>query len=783
MAEKGFWSRGKYGFDKLWGYADKLGAPVNKLSNKLGSEAFWPTTLDKESEKAARILRSFCSKHIHEAGTGPLLTYFVEDGFYQEEVQQSADGPKVKQKILKKIPAEVIRNAKGLAIFTTMRTGLWISGAGGSGVLVGRKDDGSWSPPAGILLHTAGLGFLVGVDIYDCVLVINTTQALATFAKWRCTLGGEMTAVAGPIGVGGVLDTDFQTRAPIFTYLKSRGFYAGVQIDGTVIIERTDENERFYLEKVSASDILAGKVRHPPPELKMLTETLKAAQGVGDVDESYLPTEPPPADFEVVESGHIFGVPDKEDPDPYGVLALEKEGLHMKEAGSKMIVTADAFDFRPSASSPIYSTYRKSLDNQSVRSGNNWRHSTISTNPDKNYVTMDMSTQTDFPSPMPSPKLPLSESIASSPNLQAMASKGAGLSSIAAPALQSRSVSSVDALNPLGIHTRSDSTQTKQRLNPTLFRQDILPLPRTDGEEFKSLQAKPNRNQSSQVGNLVDVPLTATEAAPQIESAPSAAQAQSMQLENTETVHASETDRSDSDDEYEEGESEEAVIHDVQQVTAPQVITRARVITMARPIAPVIPSRNPVRRRANTGLTENSDGRPSVEEVLDAQASGVDVSHPSSSEHDLSSHSLRSTPSQDDMHESMSSASSSPKKSSSFRSVRSVPSIDSPEALGLPARGTKTESAMPPIQALSEENTPLGSGSLHQGQWRPKSISTTAIAIPAVSTANTSIGASKEDLTPVSISPTLQREIKSGPGLSLSSIRGGLLSDDEDEFA
>lgn len=47
---------------KLYGLVDKLGPPVNKLSNKLGSEAFWPTTLDKESDKAARILRSFCSK-------------------------------------------------------------------------------------------------------------------------------------------------------------------------------------------------------------------------------------------------------------------------------------------------------------------------------------------------------------------------------------------------------------------------------------------------------------------------------------------------------------------------------------------------------------------------------------------------------------------------------------------------------------------------------------------------------------------------------------------------
>jgi hypothetical protein len=81
----------KQGFDKLWSLADKLGAPVNRLSNKLGSEAFWPTTLDKESDKAARILRSFC-----------------KDGFYEQEtVEATAGVPKGKQRVLKKIPAQV----------------------------------------------------------------------------------------------------------------------------------------------------------------------------------------------------------------------------------------------------------------------------------------------------------------------------------------------------------------------------------------------------------------------------------------------------------------------------------------------------------------------------------------------------------------------------------------------------------------------------------------------------------------------------------------------------
>lgn len=54
-------TQSKKGFDKVYGWVDKLGAPINRFSNRIGSEAFWPTTLDIESYKAARILRSFCS--------------------------------------------------------------------------------------------------------------------------------------------------------------------------------------------------------------------------------------------------------------------------------------------------------------------------------------------------------------------------------------------------------------------------------------------------------------------------------------------------------------------------------------------------------------------------------------------------------------------------------------------------------------------------------------------------------------------------------------------------
>ncbi|KAF4972343.1 hypothetical protein FSARC_1065 [Fusarium sarcochroum] len=379
-------TQSKKGFDKVWGWADKLGAPVNRLSNRIGSEAFWPTTLDKESDKAARILRSFC-----------------KDGFYTEEEKPAdaeQDGPKQKQRVLKKIPQKVIQNAVGLAIFTTMRTGLWVSGAGGSGVLVARnEEDGSWSPPSGIMLHTAGLGFLVGVDIYDCVVVINNRKALEAFTKIRATLGGEISAVAGPVGAGGVLENDGkwkQANRPVFTYLKSRGFYAGVQVDGTVIIERTDENARFYgEEKIGVADILAGKTKRPP-ELKMLMETLKAAEGRNDVDEELmeeLEGQPAPGDVDVDApgDGKVFGIPDPEDPDPFGVYALEKEGLEIRDAATHSRPSSQVFEYSPSPNSPTYSKfYRKSMET-GTKSNRDSYTSTLS----RTYATSEASTQTE----------------------------------------------------------------------------------------------------------------------------------------------------------------------------------------------------------------------------------------------------------------------------------------------------------------------------------------------------------------------------------------------------
>jgi lipid-binding SYLF domain-containing protein len=364
------------------------------------------------------VKRTYCGVSVSDRTT--------EDGYYQEEDRPPVEGvPKGKQRVLKKIPTKVIKNAKGLCIFTTMRSGLWVSGSGGAGVLVARKPDGTWSPPSGIMMHTVGVGFLVGVDIYDCVIVINSDKALEAFQSIRCTLGGEISAVAGPAGVGGILDTELHKRqSPLFTYIKSRGFYAGLQLDGTIVIERTDENERFYGERIGVKDILAGKVRHAPYEIRRLMETLKAAQGDTDVDEALIPDEAPPADYEITApDDKAFGIPLKEDPDPFGVLALQDAGFEIKEAGTHKRPTSEQFEFKPSPTSPIYTTFRRSMDNRSSIAASrrsSWRTSTISSvlEPRAPSIMMDMSTQTDDLPPPPKktpPTLPPRQSVARTP--------------------------------------------------------------------------------------------------------------------------------------------------------------------------------------------------------------------------------------------------------------------------------------------------------------------------------------------------------------------------------
>ena len=503
----------------------------------------------------------------------------AEDGFYQEEDRPTGtDGPKAKQKVLKKIPSEVIQNAKGLCIFTTMRTGLWVSGSGGAGILIGRKEDGTWSPPSGIMMHTVGVGFLVGVDIYDCVIVINSQKALEAFQSVRCTLGGEISAVAGPAGVGGIIDTELHKRqSPLFTYIKSRGFYAGLQLDGTIVIERTDENERFYGERIGVKDILAGKVRHPPYELKRLMETLKSAQGDTDVDESLIPDEAPPADFEVTAptqpEDKTFGIPTEDDPDPFGLLALQSAGLEIREAGTHNRPTSDQFEFKPSPTSPIYSTFRKSTDRSSIAASlapsrrSSWRTSTLSSvlggsRPVSNYA--DSSTQTSYADSCTQTDLEASPPV--TPTTKA-------------------------APPPLPPRTPPKSNPARTPSPP------LADIPETHVQEatpLKKVAPEPIEQQKPSSPLRESIKVDSDEKKVELEKDAETSTEEKAE-DNDENLDEIELDSED--------EEEEVVIHEVHQAAAPQVINRARIIQVAKPVAPMLPPRNPFRNSRNRNST------------------------------------------------------------------------------------------------------------------------------------------------------------------------------------
>lgn len=92
----------------------------------------------------------------------------------------------------------------------------------------------------------------------------NTDKALQTFYNHKVTFGAETAIAAGPIGSGTSIESGFK-YAPIYSYVKSRGLYAGVEAIGQAFLSRFDENERFYYwPGIKAGDILQGKVKIPP---------------------------------------------------------------------------------------------------------------------------------------------------------------------------------------------------------------------------------------------------------------------------------------------------------------------------------------------------------------------------------------------------------------------------------------------------------------------------------------------------------------------------------------
>ncbi|HYY13006.1 MAG TPA: lipid-binding SYLF domain-containing protein [Chthoniobacterales bacterium] len=161
------------------------------------------------------------------------------------------------------IPRAVLQQARGLAVLIVVKAGFVFSGKAGHGVVVARVDHNRWSGPSFIGTGGAGWGLQVGAEVTDFVLVLNDRAAVRAFSRdGNVTLGADVSAAAGPVGRD--LQASVAPTAAVYTYSRSKGLFAGVSLEGAVIVTRTAANARYYRRSVTATDILNGRVSPPP---------------------------------------------------------------------------------------------------------------------------------------------------------------------------------------------------------------------------------------------------------------------------------------------------------------------------------------------------------------------------------------------------------------------------------------------------------------------------------------------------------------------------------------
>ncbi|KAF4126765.1 protein of unknown function DUF500 [Geosmithia morbida] len=639
------------------------------IQTRIHREAFWPATLDLECDKAARIIKSFCGKtpsppppplsldrstvqSAHRADFPPSFFRFwplpTADGFLapidddepttsipddeadvdDADIQQQKP-PKTPVKISKKIPKRIIQNAAGIAVFTCMRSGLWMTGSGGSGILIARKSDGTWSPPSGIMLHTPTLSFIMGVDVYDCVLVISSLSALESITRSTVTLGEDVGLMAGPLAAldasrAGLVDDDFSFRDldnTVLTYMKSRGHAQSVNMHGCILTERANENERFYEAPVSQMDILSGNVARDVEETRPLAEVIKLAEGRSDFDPTAvakIAIEPAPGDANIASPVSApqsprgpFGYPQVDDPDPFGILALEMAGMEIREAGTTYRPVSSQLDFQPAnGNRPLssttalsrrhYSANRQSGDTFLSRSN---RESYMSTRTVKSQMTdahtqTDTGASTDTPGTSPGP--------GESEDGHAFQVTSPGLVADIKERDEDDDVSSADEVD----YTTVDTTPIKHLSQP----------PRDSSAENLASRAA-----AVEGGKDDDSKLPLPTDADQISKASS-------------NYDGDGSDGSGNEEEEEE-EEEEPVVFEVaevqpartQAVASRMIQARGNVVTIPKRIPPPLPTRNPARGSvaSRSELSSGGDGSslrgpysPLYQEFLASDLSG-----------------------------------------------------------------------------------------------------------------------------------------------------------------
>lgn len=164
------------------------------------------------------------------------------------------------------IPIELMKRAKGIAFLTVVKGGFGIGCNFGTGLVILRLPSGDWSAPTAIATVGMSWGTLIGCNITDYVIFLNTYEAVIAFSGvGQVSIGAGIDIAVGPIGRSGSADIILSQRgiAPCYSYAHSRGFYAGISLDGSVILSRPDVNEKFYGKRYDPLELLSGRVERP----------------------------------------------------------------------------------------------------------------------------------------------------------------------------------------------------------------------------------------------------------------------------------------------------------------------------------------------------------------------------------------------------------------------------------------------------------------------------------------------------------------------------------------
>jgi lipid-binding SYLF domain-containing protein len=186
----------------------------------------------------------------------------------QERVKDSGEVLKEILNIPDDIPQDLLDKAECILVLPSVKKAAFGVGASyGRGVMICRSGahyTGPWGPPALYALEGASIGFQLGVQGTDFVLLVVNPKGAESLLSSKVKLGADASAAAGPKGRTAEGATDVVMKAEILSYSRNKGLFAGVSLEGSTLRSDGSANEKLYGQKLSAKDIIrGGKVKSP----------------------------------------------------------------------------------------------------------------------------------------------------------------------------------------------------------------------------------------------------------------------------------------------------------------------------------------------------------------------------------------------------------------------------------------------------------------------------------------------------------------------------------------